>query len=348
MWGIGDGGRSDGAAKGVGRRALVALALLGIALAAAPLAFGMFDRGPKGAEMMVEFKPFMTDARLSAFQRHIADIDAGVRETAGPVARRLEGSGAAAHERFDKRFAGFAEFRGDWGPIHADMKDLLDSIQANTVNYEAMVALPSFELFPWFFVIPGGLVALLALVALAAPRTRRTLRWAFVAVAIGLVAMPVALQLFDRAPKGAEMMKAFKTIETRPKVVEMQNNFSTIAVGQGALRLEVVPALQRSGLRDREIARRFPDLTRLNEQWIAILNDMTPMIGAMSDNVDNYEAIAGLPAFGLFPWFFVLPGLLIAGLALAGVRRDRRAGAPAPAAAHPISAPSTPRQEAHP
>ena len=44
------------------------------------------------------------------------------------------------------------------------------------------------------------------------------------------------------------MMQAFKTIETRPKVVEMQNNFSTIAVGQGALRLDVVPALEKQGL----------------------------------------------------------------------------------------------------
>jgi hypothetical protein len=329
-------------ATGIGRRALVALALIGVALAAAPLAFGMFDRGPQGAQMMAEFEPFMTDARLSGFQRHIADIEAGVRESDGAVARTLEGSGAAAHERFDERFAGFAEFREDWGPIHTDMTELLDTIQANTVNYDAMVALPSFELFPWFFVIPGGLVALLALAALLAPRTRSTLRWAFVAVGIALVVAPFALHLFDRAPKGAEMMKAFKTIETRPKVVEMQNNFGTIAVGQGALRLEVVPALRTQGLSSREIERRFPDLTRLNEGWIGILNDMTPMIGAMSDNVDNYQAISGLPAFGLFPWFFVLPGLLIAGLALLPVRRGGREAALVTAGGS-LPSPSTPR-----
>jgi len=319
------------------------LALIGLALAAAPLAFGMFDRGPKGAEMMAEFEPFMTDARLSGFQRHIADIEAGVRETDGPVVRALEGGGgAAAHARFDDRFAGFAEFREDWGPIHTDMTELLDTIQANTVNYDAMVALPSFELFPWFFVIPGGLVALLALVALFARRTRATLRWALAAVGVALVIAPFALQLFDRAPKGADMMQAFKTIETRERVVEMQNNFSTIAVGQGALRLEVVPALEKQGLSAAQIKRRFPDLTQLNEGWIAILNDLTPMIGAMSDNVDNYEAISGLPAFGLFPWFFVLPGLLIAGLALLPWRRGGRGAAPA-AAVGPLPSPSTPR-----
>jgi hypothetical protein len=339
MWVFGTGKPTT---SGVGRRALVVLLVIGLGLAAAPLAFDMFDRGPKGAEMMVEFKPFMTDARLSGFQRHIANIEAGVREADGPVARTLEGSGAAAHKRYDRRFPGFAEFRADWGPIYADMRELLDTIQANTVNYEAMVALPSFKLFPWFFVIPGGLVALLALAALVAPRTRPTLRWAFVAVGIALVIAPFALQLFDRAPKGAEMMKAFKTIETRKKVVDMQNNFGTIAVGQGALRLDVVPALRKSGLSSREIAQRFPDLTRLDRGWIGILNDMTPMIGAMSDNVDNYEAISGLPAFGLFPWFFVLPGLLIAGLALLPLRRGGRAAALATAGGQ-LPSPSTPR-----
>jgi hypothetical protein len=342
MRGLGERARSGAARAGVSRRALVALALVGIALAIAPLAFGMFDRGPKGAQMMVEFKPFMTDARLSGFQRHIADIDAGVRETAGPVARTLEGSGAAAHKRFDRRFAGFAEFRDAWGPIHADMKHLLDTIQANTVNYEAVVALPSFELFPWFFIVPGALVALLALAALLAPRTRPTLRWAFVVVGIGLVLAPVAFQMFDRAPKGATMMRAFKTIETRHKVDQMQGYFSTVAVGQGALRLDVVPALRRSGLSSRQIARRFPGLTRLDDRWIAILNDLTPMIGAMSDNVDNYQAISGLPAFGLFPWFFVIPGLLIAGLALLPLRRGGRVAAPATAGG-PLPSPSSPR-----
>jgi hypothetical protein len=59
-------------------------------------------------------------------------------------------------------------------------------------------------------------------------------------------------------------------------------------------------------------------LTTFDNQWVHILNDMTPMIGAMSDNVENYQAVAALPPFPLFPWFFVIPGLLVIGLAAAG------------------------------
>jgi hypothetical protein len=285
----------------------------------------MFDRGPKGAQMLDEFRPFMTDARLSGFQRHIRDIDAGVREADGTLAAALEGRGAAGHRRFDRRFAAFAQFQSDWGPIHADMSNLLDTIQANAGNYRAVVALPSFRLFPWFFVVPGLLALALAIAAFVlAPRSQAAIRWALVALGIGLILAPVALQMFDRAPKGGRMMTAFKAIETRKKVETMQGYFGTIAVGQGALRLDIVPALRRSGLDSSEIEERFPDVATLNRRWVAILNDLTPMIGAMSDNVDNYQAVAALPPFALFPWFFVAPGLLIAGLALASAGRGRR------------------------
>ena len=322
MTGIRTGSRSP--TVGARRRALVALLVIGVGLAAAPVALQMFDRAPKGAVMMDEFKPFMTDKRLSGFQRHIRNIDAAVHQTNGRVVVALEGHGPAAHRRFDERFADFAQFRADWPPINADMSGLMTKIKANAGNYRAMVALPDFRLFPWFFVIPGAIVALLALVGLLAPRSWSSLRWPAVVLGISLVIAPVTFQMFDRGPKGAEMMSAFKTIETRKKVETIQGYFATIAVGQGSLRLEVVPSLQRKGLSKQEIARRFPDVQRLDEGWIPILNDMTPMIGAMSDNVDNYDAIKSLPSFKLFPWFFVAPGLLIIALAL--VRRPTRQG----------------------
>ena len=322
MTGIGTGSRSS--AVGARRRALVVLVVLGLGLALAPVIFQMFDRGPKGAQMLDEFRPFMTDARLSGFQRHIRDIDAAVHQTNGRAVVRLEGHGPAAHERFDKRFPGFAQFREDWPPISEDMGGLMALIKSNAGNYRAVAALPSFKVFPWFFVVPGALLALLALTGLLAPKSWPKLRWVVVVVGIGLVAVPVATQMFQRAPKGGRMMTAFKTIETRKKVQTIQGYFATIAVGQGALRLDVVPALQRTGLSERDIAARYSDIDTLDRRWIPILNDMTPMIGAMSDNVDNYEAIRSLPPFPLFPWFFVVPGLLIIALALLPGRRKPR------------------------
>ena len=300
-----------------------ALAAIAVGLIAAPFAFQMFDRAPKGAEMIDAFAPYMTDQRLDGYARHIADIDAGVKEGA-PF--------AADHPTF-------ARFARRWGPIHSDMTDLITRIRGNVGNYRAVAALPRFTLFPWFFVIPG---ALILLILAAAPRGPG--RIALIALGIGLVLAPAVFQMFTRAPKGGRMMSAFQTIETRAKVQQIQGYFGDIAVGQGAVRLEIVPELERRGIADR-----YPALTRLDERWVPILNDLTPMIGAMSDNVDNYAAVRALPPFPLFPWFFVLPGLLVAGIAYVGGRREaltRRAvvvavlalaAVPATAAAQPLN-----------
>jgi hypothetical protein len=196
------------------------------------------------------------------------------------------------------------------------MSDLLDTVQANRGNYNAVADLPSFRLFPWFFAIPGALIFGVAGLALFRPGLRRPARVALVALAIGLILAPVVFQMFTRAPKGGQMMTAFSSIETSAKVEQIQQYFSDIAVGQGAIRLDIEPALGRA-------SKPIAAVTTLDDNWVHILNDMTPMIGAMSDNVGNYQAIKALPPFPLFPWFFVIPGALVAGLVLTnGFRPD--------------------------
>jgi len=276
---------------------LVVIAILGIALVAAPAIFQMFTRAPKGATMLADFKPFMTEQRLDGFHNDIAEIDAAVRalDAARPAAATSN--------------ATYQQFASQWPTIHTDMSDLLDKVSGNRDNYRAVAALPSFRLFPWFFVIPGVLIAAVALAAVRWPRVRRGARIALVALGIGLVLAPAVFSMFTRAPKGGDMMTAFKDLETTQKVQTIQGYFATMAVGQGAIRLDIDPALRRAGTQ-------IPAVTALNRDWVHILNDMTPMIGAMSDNVDNYQAIAALPPFPLFPYFFVLPGVIVAGLAL--------------------------------
>jgi len=305
--------------------ALAALGVVGIALIALPLVFGMFSRAPKGAVMLASFRPFMTSTRLEGFQTEIRQINAGVLQADSSVVVRLEGSShAAARARFERQFPSFAQFSGQWSGIDAHMSSLLDQVHGNLGNYEAIAALPSFRLFPWFFVIPGALVIVLLGAVLLVPTRWRSLRVALVVLGIGLILAPAVFQMFQRAPKGGQMMSAFKNIETSQNIETIQGYFGSMAVGQGAVRLELVPALKHQGLTTAQIQAEFPAVATLDRNWVHILNDMTPMIGAMSDNVVNYQAIAALPPFPLFPYFFVLPGLLVVVLAAAGGGSKRR------------------------
>lgn len=55
------------------------------------------------------------------------------------------------------------------------------------------------------------------------------------------------------------------------------------------------------------------------EQVPAGLDHYEPLVTTMQAEVDNYGKVASLPDFRLFTWFFVIPGLLLVGLALTGL-----------------------------
>jgi hypothetical protein len=321
------------------RWAAVALAVIGLALVAMPVVFDVFSRAPKGAQMIDAFAPFMTSSRLDGYHADMSAIGAAVKD-APQVAERLFGTPAgSAQPRLAAAYPSFATFEQKWRGIYPDMTEMIDTIQHNLGNYDAVAALPSFTLFPWFFVAPGVIILALIALGLTCPAWWRRLSWALAALGVALVLAPAVFQMFSRAPDGGRMMTAFKPIETRARVARIQGYFSDIAAGQGAVQLELIPALRRAGLSATEISASYPGLTRFDGDWIHILNDMTPLIGAMSNNVVNYDAVAALPPFALFPWFFVLPGLLVAGLGLAAVPRRSRDtdGAASTDIPHPIT-----------
>lgn len=296
------------------RRALWFLAIIGAALIVMPLAFQMFQRAPKGATMLKQFRPFMTSARLQGYQNDIALIGSGVNQVDTQVGPYLQARNVIG-QPVGTAYPAYGNLDRQWPAIDAKMTDLLDKVQGNLGNYQAVAALPSFKLFPWFFVLPGVFI-LGASSALLLGRRRAAATVVLVAVGAGLVVAPAIFQMWSRAPKGGHMMTAFKSIETTSNVVTIQNDFSTMASGQGIIRLDLAPALAKAGMAPADVASRFPAVAQLDGAWVHVLNDMTPMIGAMSDNVTSYHAIAALPPFPLFPWFFVLPGLLVVGAVL--------------------------------
>ena len=308
------------------RWAVVVVALIGVGIVAAPFVFGMFSKAPKGAVMIGKFAPYMTSGRLHGYQRELSEINAGVRQTDTSVAAYLNAAGADPRG-FDAAHPDFAGFDEQWPAIDSKMTGLMDQVQGNLGNFQAVAALPSFKLFPWFFVVPGVLIVGVAAMSLLQPARWRRGRWVLVVLGVGLIAAPAVFQMFQRAPDGGRMMTAFENIETTQNVQQIQGFFGSMAVGQGAIRLDIVPALEHTGLTHPEIAQRFPALATLDADWVHVVNDMTPMIGAMSDNVTNYQAVASLPAFPLFPWFFVMPGVLVTGLVVvAGTRRNVAGG----------------------
>ena len=309
----------DDAAAGT-RIVLVVMLIVGIGLVAAPFAFQMFERAPKGGDMIDEFRPFVRKAKLAEFRGFLATIGDAVDESRSTVDPAAATSLGLTSTQYADRAHYLSALQEKWPGIRADMTDMLDRVDKNIGNYQGVAALPPFPLFPWFFVIPGVLVAGTAGFALFRLRRRRSTTGALLFVAIigvGLVAAPAVFQMFSRAPGGAAMIDDFRSMMTRDRVTTIQGYFITLGNGESDLRSKALPD---AGL----AASATPASDALVRDWPRINREMSPFVGVMADNLDNFAAVAALPPFDLFPWFFVIPGVLLAALGFIAYSRERR------------------------
>jgi hypothetical protein len=306
---------SDGGGRVSHRRGRVALTfalVVGFGLALAPAAFSMFSRAPEGGVMIEDFERYMTVTEIEQFRGYLTEIEAANELTGGALRDDLTAAGTIEEADYDATLNGVAALDEQWPDIEADMTDLLDRMDANLDNYGAVAALPPFDLFPWFFVIPGLLIAGTAggvLWSQRSGRQARAGRWALVVLGVGVALAPVAFQMFTRAPKGGDMIDDFRPMMTRERVQDVQGYFVTLGLAEGQMRTLVIPAADEAGLDPSG----YVAVTTFSDDWPAIVGDFNPMVATMSDNVDNFAAVDALPPFGLFPWFFLIPGLLVAG-----------------------------------
>ncbi|MGB2757754.1 MAG: hypothetical protein WBD02_08845 [Acidimicrobiia bacterium] len=314
---------------------------IGLGVALAPVAFQLFDRAPKGKDMIDGFRPYMTEKKISKFQHDMKEIDVAVTEARTKLRPALRSQLQLDDAGIDTKFALYADFEKRWRGIDNDMSDMLRTMHRDLGDFAAVDALPPFNLFPWFFVAPGVLIVGAASAGLLATRRRRrgsgprsTVAPAtmLIVMGLGLIAAPVAFQMFTRAPKGGHMINDFRPLMTTPKVQRIQGYFLVIGAGEGTLRNEMLPAVGATGTASATgtantttaaDASQFPAIARFSADWQTISNEMAPMIGAMSDNVANYQAVDALPSFPLFPWFFVAPGVLVLAFGIVARRAAR-------------------------
>lgn len=303
----------------VHRWTAVVTLVIGAGLALAPVAFKMFDRAPLGGDMIDAFEPYMTHEKIDTFNGYMDTIDRAVTE-ADQLRNAVVAQGGLTAEEYDTTYGGATKLTTDWAAINADMGDLLTRMDNNMDNYRDVAALPPFWMFPWFFVLPGLFIAALSVAVLW--RVRRGVRpkallVALTAMGLGVVAAPAIFQMFTRAPSGGAMIDDFRPMMTRQRVQAVQGYFITLGAGEGQLRVGAEQVFTDGGgdLAD------YPALQEFSTKWPTIVGDFNPMIATMSDNIDNFQAVDAMPSFPLFPWFFVIPGALVAGLASLALRR---------------------------
>jgi hypothetical protein len=174
------------------------LLVIGVLLIVAPFAISLPSKASAGQAMLNNFHPIMQPATVkqtvSLYENtflKLKPVATGGIAAAGEEQALLAGLSKGLHltptqlEQFlGSKYPAFVGLLESFpqlvpvfnqvGPGLADYKPLVDTMQANVTNYQKVDSLPSFNLFTWFFVIPGALIVIFSLLGLFAGTRRRT------------------------------------------------------------------------------------------------------------------------------------------------------------------------------
>ncbi|WP_433624187.1 hypothetical protein [Nocardia sp. CA-120079] len=305
-----------------GRRwPFVLLIVMGALLVLAPIVTGMFPRAVKGEAMIDSFAPYVTQSSIDGYRSDLQVLeDARINVLALQSAGQQPGS----YDRVEK-------FVRDYPGIRSDMSTMIDAIDANRGNYEKLAAAPSFGSLPWLLALPGTfLIAAGVFGFRRAQAGQRAVLWRAVAALAGLalIATPIVGQLFPAAPAAQPLIDGFRPILTHDEVRKMQGYFVTLVAADGELDSRYTGAV-RTAHPDADLT----GITALESRWQPMTSRFAALIGAMNDNVVNFEAVValndstkrfGFAAFRGIGWCYIVPGISV--LICAGISIPRQGG----------------------
>lgn len=145
------------------RKLLWAVLVIGLVLVVAPFALGMPGKTAAGQRMLNSFHPLMGAASVQKTANYYNKVFVPL----GPVATQF--TAAASDPQMQKELKPLTPMLQPVIPIFARVpagiawyKPLVTTMQSNVSDYKSVDSLPNFNLFTWFFVIPGALLVLLA------------------------------------------------------------------------------------------------------------------------------------------------------------------------------------------
>src|SRR5450759_1108789 len=137
-------------------------------------------------------------------------------------------------------------------------------------------------------------------------------------VGVALIIAPFGYKMFDRASAGADMMRAFEPVLTRPNVTTFQGHMQTFAGMKDDMN-KMIPALAQKmritpDQMNQMLGQQFPGVANGIKQMDKMGQDFNTVITVMDQNVENFQKADQLP-MRTMPWFFIVAGGVLVVLA---------------------------------
>jgi len=295
----------------------VALLVLGALLFLGPIVGGLFSKVASGKQMIDEFAPHMEADALARYDADLAILGRGAAGIDAVYAQQRVAAG---------EFVGIDIYRQRSTDINERAAALLDRVGGAEPDYRKVDAIGGFDRVPFLIVI-AGIVALYGgglLLRGGASRSRSGAALVVVA-SVALVAYPFLSDLPNGTRAGERMLATLEPVMQPAAVRQLQNDFVAMvhAVGELDTSFRGVPQPGPSGA----------DVATLVQSWPKVSSDLAALVGALNDNIDNFDAFddldgftrsAGVSGLTAMPWLLVGTGALSAACAIAALARREK------------------------
>ena len=154
--------------------------VIGVVMIVAPLAMGMPGKTAAGQRMLNDFTPIMAPDQVKTTSSYYYDVFVPLGQITpvfsqanadkfGNYLTGMQQAGIQIPPAAAQDFSGLVTMMKQAVPIAqrvpaglAHYKPLVDTMTANVNDFKSVNSLPNFNLFTWFFVVPGVLLVLLA------------------------------------------------------------------------------------------------------------------------------------------------------------------------------------------
>jgi hypothetical protein len=145
------------------RKVLWPVLVIGLALVVVPFAIGLPGKTAAGQRMLNDFHPLMQPAAVQKTANYYNNVFTPL----GTVSEQF--TAAAKDPQMQAQLKPLMPMLQPLLPIFKQVpaglawyKPLVTTMQGNVSDYKSVNSLPDFNLFTWFFVVPGILLVLLA------------------------------------------------------------------------------------------------------------------------------------------------------------------------------------------
>lgn len=333
------------------RRILAMIVLVvGAAMVVLPTATGMWVRAGQGGDMINAFKPIMTQQNVNLFTEDymptlalgFGNVPSAMDAASQSVTHRpLSYQSASDYLASQPSLANLSYLQKNFATIAVPFTSMLAVMNSDRGAFHSLTGLPPFLLFPYFFALPGLILAACALLVLRAEARRRATgarqpqRAVRVMLVIGIfltaapfLPMPPGFHsIWSVAPQGGRMLTDFASPVDPggPPIMSA----ATVRMFDGylgemkAAQAEIVPAIQGelaaqghpvTAAQVREVIARQPALSQVStvlSNFPAMYDKFRFFLQRMGASLGNYQAVRDLPAFPVFPYLFLIPGVIV-------------------------------------